>query len=185
MKSIQLQGTERTHSSKADIRGLRKQGLIPCVLYGKDTNIQFFAPEKELRKVIYTQETYLVQLEINGKTYESVARESQFHPVTESLLHMDFFCTRPDKAIDIFLPLKVEGNPAGVLAGGTLNVKQRRLRVSGLPSVLPSHISVDISHLELGQSMKVGAIAIENITILTSPDVGIATIEIPRSLRQK
>lgn len=185
MKSIHLQGAARALTTKTGIRNMRKQGLIPCVLYGKNINVLFTITEKELKKAIYTPETYIVELEIDGTSYKSIIRELQFHPVTESVLHADFFKLDPDKEVDIFLPLRVVGTPAGVLAGGTLNVKQRKLRVSGLPGNLPDHISVNVSHLELGQSMKVGAISVDNVTILTNPDVGVATIEIPRSLRQQ
>lgn len=185
MNTIALTGSARAELGTQRVSKLRAEGQIPCVLYSKRGPVHFSAENNALRKLIYTPETYLVELSVDGTSTKAVIRETQFHPVHDQLLHVDFVEVTDDQPIEILLPLKLNGTSPGMLAGGKLVQKQRRLRVRGLYKDMPASLNADISSLGLGKSLKVRDISFPNLEVRMAADVPLASIEIPRALRQE
>jgi large subunit ribosomal protein L25 len=185
MNTITLNGTPRTELGKERVKQYRKKELVPCSLYGGGESIHFTIPLKELKPIIYTAEVFLIDLTINNTTHKCIAKGLQFHPVFDNLLHVEFVKVPKDKPIQVELPVKLIGTSEGVLAGGKLVQKTRLLRVRGLYEKLPVYVEIDISGLKLGRSLKVGDLNFEDFIIAMAKDVPIASIEIPRALRQQ
>jgi large subunit ribosomal protein L25 len=183
MKSISIKGTKREVVGKKDAKRLRVEGLVPGVLYGGEEPIHFFAPEKEFKSLIYTPHVYLVDLDIDGTVYQSIIQDSQFHPVEEKLLHVDFLRTSSDKTVKIEIPVKVEGFAKGIRKGGKLKLNLRTLKVKAMVKHLPDHIAINVDDLDLGQSYKVGSLVRENLEFLNAKAVPVVTIMITRAAR--
>jgi large subunit ribosomal protein L25 len=166
MKTYEIRGSARKETGKKESRNLRKQELVPCVLYGGEKNIHFSVPEKAFRNLIYTPNIFLVQLNIDGETYNAVMKDIQFHPVTDSVLHVDFAQVIPGKKVTVDLPVHLTGNSAGILAGGKLRQRRRSLKVRGLVEDMPEHLEVDMTDLEIGDFLKVGDLEYDNLEIL-------------------
>ena len=187
MKTLEIIGFKRANLDSAALNEIRDSGNVPCVVYGPGIpeQIHFYSPAILFRDLIYTPEVHLVELNVEGTIMKAVLKEAQYHPVSETLLHADFMAYTEDKAIKFEIPVKIEGSSPGIAKGGKLEFKTRKLKVKGLASNLPDRIPVDISHLDLGKSVKVSELSVEGFEILTSPNVSIATIGIPRALRGK
>ena len=185
MRTVEIIGYKRANLGKSESKHLRAEGNVPCVLYGGSEQVHFYAPAIQFRDVIYTPEACFVDLNIEGAEYKAILQDSQFHPVSENLLHADFLQLFEGKEVKMDIPVKMEGNAPGVANGGKLIVKKPRLGVKALPSKMPDNIAVDISGLKLGKSIKVGAVPTEDFEILNSPLVTIASVAIPRALRGK
>lgn len=187
MKSLEIIGFKRANLDSVDLKKLRDEGSVPCVVYGPaiQEQIHFHTPAILFRDLIYTPDVHMVDLNIEGVTMKAVLKDAQFHPVSEMLLHADFLAFSPDRPIKFEIPVEVVGTAPGVQKGGKLEFKTRKLAVKGLASSLPDKIKVDISSLELGKSFKVGELKPEGFEILTSPNVSIVTVGIPRALRGK
>lgn len=187
MKSIEIIGFKRANLDKKSLDVLREEGNVPCVVYGPGIKeqIHFYAPAILFRDLIYTPEVHMVDLNIEGTKIKAILREGQFHPVSEILLHADFLAFSEKKAIKMEIPVRPFGSSPGIIKGGKLEIKTRTLLVKGLAQNLPDEIPVDISSLELGKSVKVGELNVENFELLNSPHVTIATVGIPRALRGK
>ncbi|WP_162416138.1 50S ribosomal protein L25/general stress protein Ctc [Cyclobacterium roseum] len=187
MKSIEIIGFKRANLDKRSLDALREEGNVPCVVYGPGIKeqIHFYAPAILFRDLIYTPEVHMVDLNIEGTKIKAILREGQFHPVSEVLLHADFLAFSETKAIKMEIPVRPFGSSPGIIKGGKLEIKTRTLLVKGLAQNLPDEIPVDISSLELGKSVKVGDLNVENFELLNSPQVTIATVGIPRALRGK
>ncbi len=183
MRRVEIIGYKRANLGKSEAKRLRAEGNVPCVLYGGDHQVHFYAPALQFREVLYTPQACFVNLNIEGAEYEAIVQESQFHPVSENILHVDFLQLFKGKTIKMNIPVKLEGNAPGVKNGGSLVLKRPRLGVTALPKDMPETISVDISELKLGQSIKVASITPENYEILNSPLVTIASVVVPRALR--
>ncbi|MDN3688365.1 50S ribosomal protein L25/general stress protein Ctc [Cyclobacterium jeungdonense] len=187
MKSIEIIGFKRANLDKKSLDVIREEGNVPCVVYGPGIKeqIHFYAPAILFRDLIYTPEVHMVDLNIEGTKIKAILREGQFHPVSEVLLHADFLAFSETKAIKMEIPVRPFGSSPGIIKGGKLEIKTRTLLVKGLAQKLPDEIPVDISSLELGKSVKVGDLNVENFELLNSPHVTIATVGIPRALRGK
>lgn len=183
MKSILIKGTKRDVVGKKDAKKLRAEGLVPGVLYGGDEPIHFYASEKEFKPLIYTPNVYLVDLDIDGTIYPSIIQDSQFHPVEEKLLHVDFLRTSESKPIKIEIPVKVEGFAKGIRKGGKLKLNLRTLKVKALVKNLPDTININVDDLDLAQSIKVGALERENLEFLNAKSVPVVTIMVTRAAR--
>jgi len=183
MKSIEVQGELRSNVGKVSTKAARKKGKIPAVIYSNEGPIHIELPILTAQKLVRTQDVYLVQLTLGDKQYPCVIREVQYHPVYDYILHMDFLAVSNEKPIVIELPLKLVGNAKGVLAGGVLVQKMRKLKVRGIPNQLPEFISADVSELELGKSLKIKDIKAEGFDIMNNKDIPVASVTIPRSLR--
>ncbi|MFO7822556.1 MAG: 50S ribosomal protein L25/general stress protein Ctc [Cyclobacterium sp.] len=187
MKSIEIIGFKRANLDRKSLDVLREEGNVPCVVYGPGIKeqIHFHSPAILFRDLIYTPEVHMVDLNIEGTKVKAILREAQFHPVSEVLLHADFLAFSDEKAIKMEIPVKPFGSSPGIIKGGKLEIKTRTLLVKGMAKDLPDEIPVDISTLELGKSVKVSDLNVENFELLNSPNVTIATVGIPRALRGK
>lgn len=169
MKALKLSGTPRESVGKKDAKKLRKEGRVPCVLYGGKDQVQFSIPEKEFKPLVFTPHTFLIELEISGKVYNCILQDIQFHPVSDKILHVDFLQTFEDKAVTISIPLNYTGVSKGILKGGRLFRKYRKLNVSALPGDLPDEILVDITNLNIGDGIKISNLERPNLTFLDPP----------------
>jgi len=163
MKKVSISGSPREDVGKKDAKRLRREGFVPCVIYGGKEQIQFYASEKSFKDIVYTPDACIVEIDINGKKMEAVLQDIQFHPVTDNILHADFLEVFKDKPVKMALPIKVVGDSPGVIAGGKMLVKRRRLDVKALPDKLPAEVDIDISKLEIGDSVVVGDLAIDDV----------------------
>ena len=187
MKTLEIIGFKRANLDSASLTELREAGNVPCVVYGPGIpeQVHFYSPIILFRDLIYTPEVHLVELNIEGRIIKAILKEAQFHPVSEMILHADFVAYSEDKTIKFEIPVKVSGSSPGIAKGGKLEMKTRALKVKGFAKDLPDFIEVNISSLDLGKSFKVEDLSVEGFDILTSPNVSIVTIGIPRALRGK
>ncbi len=183
MKTIEIIGYKRANLGKTDAKRLREEGNVPCVVYGKDEQLHFYAPMILFRPLIYTHKAHFVQLNIEGEEYHAILQDIQFHPVSDMILHADFLVLTEGKPIKMDIPVEFEGSAAGLLKGGKLQVKLRKLQIKALPKYMPESIVLDISNLDLGDSIKIRDVDTANFEILVSPQVTICTVAIPRLTR--
>jgi large subunit ribosomal protein L25 len=183
MKSIELKGAVRKSIGKKDSKKLRREAKTPCVLYGGKENIHFSLEKQSLKKLVYTPNVYLVDLEIDGAKHRAILKDLQFHPVTEEILHIDFLEVFEDKKVEISIPVMLKGLAAGVKAGGKLQVLNRKLKVEALPKDLPDTLDIDITNLALGKSIKVGDVSFENIEMLNAKNTVIASVKLTRAAK--
>jgi large subunit ribosomal protein L25 len=180
MKTIEIKGSLRTELGKKSAREIRKSGSVPCVIYGTVENIHFHAPELSFKNLVYTPEAHLVDLNIDNKVHKAVLKDVQYHPVSDRILHADFVEVFDDKPVVINIPIKVSGDSVGVIAGGKLTLKKRNLKVKGLPKDLPEHLQIDITNLNIHDSVKVGDISYDKIELLDPKRLMILTIATSR-----
>jgi large subunit ribosomal protein L25 len=180
MKIIEIKGSFRSELGKKSSKLSRNSGNVPCVIYSKEKNIHFEAPELSFKNLIYTPEAHLVNLVIDGKDHMVVLKDAQYHPVSDKLIHADFIEIFNDKPVVINIPIKVSGDSIGVIAGGKLVIKKRNIKVQGLPADLPEHLSIDISKLKIHDTVKVGDLAYDKIELLDAKKLMILTIATSR-----
>lgn len=185
MKAITIEGQLRTESGKKATRQLRSQGMVPAVIYGGKTEINFAAPATSFKNIVYTSEFMLANVQINGNAYRCILKDLQFDKVTDELTHVDFLELVEDKKVIATLPLNYIGTPVGVKAGGKLVTKMKAIKVKTLPKYLKEHIDVDLSNLELNGNLRVENIIAENMEILNSPRIPIASVTMTRQLKQE
>jgi large subunit ribosomal protein L25 len=166
MKTIEIKGLLRKELGKKDTKKIRKEGNVPCVIYGKEKNIHFHAHENSFKNLVYTHEAHLVDLNLEGEKTKAVLKVMQFHPVTDKILHADFVQIFDNKPVIIDIPVTVTGDAAGVKAGGKLIVKRRHLKVKGLAPDLPEELVVDVTELQIHHSIKVGELSYDKIELL-------------------
>lgn len=183
MKSINLSGSLRGNVGKSDANQLRAEGKIPCVLYGGESQLHFWAFAYDLKTVLYTPETYKINLDVDGTKYEAIVQEAQFHPLNEGILHVDFLALHANKEVKVELPLEFVGSSPGVRAGGKFTARVRKVKVKGLPGDLPASVQVDINGLELGKVVRVKDIVVGKYKILDAPNNPVAAVTIPRALK--
>ena len=184
MKSIAISGSPRENVGKRDAKELRYQGQVPAVLYGGDTQTHFAVSAADLKPVIYTPEVHFIDLEIAGTKSQAIIQATQFHPVTDQLIHIDFLLLNESKPITMEIPILLTGTSPGVKTGGKLVQKLRKLRVKGFPKDLLDTIDVSIETLEVGKSVKVSEIKLPNLTITNAPEDTIVSVTTSRALRQ-
>ncbi|MBE0674316.1 MAG: 50S ribosomal protein L25/general stress protein Ctc [Bacteroidales bacterium] len=182
MKTLEISGKLRTETGKAGSKQLRKSEMVPCIIYGGDVNINFYAHKNSFRNLVYTPDAHIVNLDLEGKKMKIVMKDIQFHPVSDEILHIDFMHVHDSKPVVIEIPMKVTGDSPGVKAGGKLRIKLRKLKVKGLVSDIPEVINVDISGLQVHQSIKAGDLQIDKVEILDSPKSLILSIATARGL---
>ena len=180
MKTVSLSGALRAHVGKKDAKKHRKEGNIPCVLYGGKEQVHFIVNDFQFGKLIFTPEVNLVNLDIEGKTTLALLQDVQYHPVTDKVLHADFLVVTEDKPVIVSLPVKTTGVSPGVLAGGKLIIKMRKILVKGLIANLPEVITVDIKGMTIGSSIKVKDLSIEGITFLNVPSAVVISVKTAR-----
>jgi len=166
MKSVSISGSLRENVGKKDAKAQRNQGMIPCVIYGGKEQKIFVVEEKQFAKLLYTPEVNYVELSIDGQMTKAIVQASQYHPITDKLLHVDFLEVQDGKPITIGIPFIVKGTSPGVLKGGFLNKRTRKLKVRGLLENIPECIVADISKLEINDMIKVADLQFDNLTIV-------------------
>jgi len=182
MQHFELKGQLRQVSNKAAIKAFRKQGLVPCNLYGLGMeNVLFTVDAKELKGATNTPNAYIIDLVLDGKTYFAVIHELQFHPVTDDCLHVDFLAVNEEKPIAINVPLKITGHAIGVQQGGKFSQNVRTLRISAIMKNLPDILPVDISNLGLDKTIKAGELTYEGVTILSNKNTIICNVKSTRN----
>ncbi len=166
MKSVALKGINRDSLGKKEAKKLRSQGMVPGVLYGGDDVVHLAVAFNDLRKLIYTPNVYLIDLEIDGEIHKALIQDMQWHPVDEEVLHVDFLKILDGKPIRINLPIVLNGTAKGIKAGGKLKTNMRKLKVKALPEFLPDTIEIDVTQLGIGDSYKVGELQRDNLEFL-------------------
>ena len=167
MKSITINGSKRESVGKSSSRLLRNAGQVPCVLYGGEGPIHFSAPELAFSKLVYTANAYTVVIAFGEKeSYNAILQDIQFHPVSDKILHIDFYQLFDDKKISMDIPVKLNGNPIGVKLGGNLQRNKRKLRIKALPTNLPDNLEIDISELNIGDKVYITELFNENYEFL-------------------
>ena len=185
MKSITIEGQLRTESGKKATRQLRSQQLVPAVIYGGKSEISFSAPASAFKSIVYTPEFMLADVTVNGTTHRCILKDLQFNKVSDLLTHVDFLELVDDKKVIASLPLKYVGTAVGVKAGGKLVTKMKSVKVKTLPKYLKEFIEVDITSLELNTNIRVQDIVAENMEIMNSPRIPIASVTMTRQLKQE
>ena len=166
MKTIEIKGSYRTVLGKKSSKLIRKEGNVPCVIYGKEQNIHFQAHENSFKNLVYTPDAHIVHLNLDDKEYDVVLQDIQFHPVTDKITHVDFIEIHDKKPITINLPIKISGDSVGVKAGGKLRIKKRNLKVKGFAGDIPEFLPIDITNIKIHQSVKVGDLAFDKIELI-------------------
>jgi large subunit ribosomal protein L25 len=184
MKSIFISGSVRSNVGKKDTKALRLQGLVPCVLYGGESQVHFYAPEASFKTLLFTPNVHTVELEIEGQKSTALLQDVQFNPMNDKLMHADFLQIKEGKPVVISIPVKAVGNSAGIRAGGKLSIKLRKLKVRAMVQDLPDSIEVDITKLEIGQGVKVGQLNVPGVTFLDSANIEVVGVGATRASRQ-
>lgn len=166
MKSIEIKVTPRKSLGKKDARNLRKEGQVPCVIYGGDKNLHFYAHENVFKHLVYTHHVHLVKLNIGDKDRLAIVKEIQMHPVSDRILHIDFQEVFTDKVTVVGLPVEITGSSVGIKAGGKLRQRKRYIRVKGLIENMPDSLVIDITDLEIGQSVLASDLSYDKLEIL-------------------
>jgi large subunit ribosomal protein L25 len=185
MKTITIEGQLRTEHGKSATRQLRSQEMVPGVIYGGAQEINFSAPEKAFKGLVYTPNFQIAEVSVDGKTYRCILKDLQFDKVSDQLIHIDLLELVEDKKIVATIPIKYTGAAAGVKAGGRLITKMKALKVKTYPRFLKEQIEVNVDNLELGENIRVEDVKEENYEILNSPRIPIASVVTTRALRQE
>jgi len=183
MKTFKIKGTARQAVGKKDSKQLRKQDLVPCVIYGGEKVVHFQAHENEFRKIIYTPSVFQVEIDVQGQLYQTFMQASQFHPVTDKLLHIDFLEIRDNVPVRLEIPVRLDGYAKGIQQGGRLKSNLRTLKAKGFSKNFPDEIVIDVTELNLGESVRVSDVKVEGIEILNAKSVPVATVVVTRAAR--
>ena len=182
MKSITINGSERESVGKVATKALRNAGLVPCVLYGGNQAVHFSAEEKAFKNLIYTPNAHTVVIDLgNGKSYNAILQDIQVHPVSDKILHIDFFQLFDNKEITMEVPVKIVGTSKGVLAGGVLRLNTRKLKVKALPSNLPDFVEADITPLEMGNKLYVTKLVSDKYKLMHPDNTVVCQVRISRA----
>ena len=181
MKSITIKGSERENVGKKATKAVRDAGMVPCVIYGGNQPVHFVADERAFKDLVYTPNAHTVVVELNGTSTNVIMQDIQFHPVSDKILHIDFFQLSDDKEIVMEVPVKVTGTSPGVLLGGVLRLNQRRLKVKALPKNLPDFVEASISELEMGNKLYVTKIETNNFKLMHPDNTVVAQVRISRA----
>ena len=182
MKSITINGSKRESVGKKATKALRNAGQVPCVLYGGDQPVHFSATELAFSGLVYTPNAHTVVIALdNGDTYDAVLQDLQFHPVTDRVLHVDFYQLFEDKEIAMDIPVRLNGNSKGVKNGGVLRKNNRKLRVKALPTNLPDTIEIDITEIKIGGKVYVGDLDQEKYRFLHTDNTVVCQVKTART----
>ena len=185
MKTITIEGQLRTETGKKATRQLRSQELVPGVIYGGAQEVNFYAPARAFKPLVYTGQFQLTEVKVDGKSYRCILKDLQFDKVSDHLNHVDLLELVEDKKVVADLPLKFNGTPAGVKEGGKLITKMKSLKVKTLPKYLRENIEVDITSLELNGNIRVEDVKADNMEVMNSPRIPIASVVLTRQLKQE
>jgi len=183
MKTLEVKAVKRAEFGKKAAKAFRREGLIPCVIYGGSEEIAFTVDAKEIKPLIYTPNSYIVELNFDGKIEKAVMREVQFHPVREQILNIDFYRVQEGKPVAISIPVRLSGTAEGVKIGGKLALSARKLMVKAMVDQLPDEIVVDVTPLQVGQTIFVGDLKQENVTFVTPATTAVCAVRVTRASR--
>ena len=181
MKSITIKGSERENVGKKATKAVRDAGMVPCVIYGGNQPVHFVADERAFKDLVYTPNAHTVVIELNGTSYNVIMQDIQFHPVSDKILHIDFFQLSDDKEIVMEVPVKITGTSPGVLLGGVLRLNQRRLKVKALPKNLPDYVEASISELQMGNKLYVTKLETNNFKLMHPDNTVVCQVRISRA----
>ena len=182
MKSVSISGSSRKGVGRTDAKLNRKQGSIPCVLYGGTEQYHFIVTEIDVEKIITSPEVYIVKLNLDGKEFEAIIQEVQTHTVTDKLIHVDFLQLLPGKPITVKIPVYTTGSSEGVLKGGVLLKKIKKIKLKALAEFIPDRLTLDISKLDIGDSIRVNDLKLDNIDILEVPTAVVVGVRTARAV---
>lgn len=183
MKSIELKGAARESLGKKGSKTIRANEQVPCILYGGEKNIYFSVVERDLKPILYTPEVYLIKLNVDGKEYTAKIQDIQYHPVSDSPIHIDFLQVFEDKKLTIELPVKLNGSSIGVREGGKLTQELRKLKVKGFIKDLPDEINLDVTDLTIGKSLRVGDLTFKGFEVLNLKTNPVVSVRVTRASR--
>jgi len=181
MKSITIQGTKRESVGKKSTKALRDAELVPCVVYGGGEPLNFSAEEKAFKGLVYTPEAHTVSIEVDGQVIPAVLQDIQFHPITDKIIHADFYRLSADKPVVMEVPVRITGRSKGVVAGGVLRQTFRKLKVKAIPANLPDEIVVDITSLKIGNKFYVESLKNEKFTFMHPDNAVVVAVKMSRN----
>jgi len=182
MKSVTLSGSLRANVGKVNAKAIREKGNVPCVIYGGKEQIHFEADIRAFKPVIFTPNAHIVEINLDGKVYKTVLQEAQYHKINDKLIHADFLEIVEGKPVTANVPVVLTGQSEGVKKGGKLVLKLRKLKVRGLADALPDTIDVSIDKLDIGDSISVGDINLEGVTLLNAKNVSVVSVQTTRAV---
>ncbi len=188
MRSIEIKGSvrkiaERSSEQARELKAIRKNNGVPCVLYGANENVHFTVSVDGLRNLVYSPHIYWVNLNIDGKEIKAIMKDIQFHPVKDTILHVDFYQIKEDKPIVMEVPVQLEGLAEGVKAGGKLSLQTRKLKVKALYNLIPEKLIVNVAHLGLGKTVKVAELKYEGLELLNAKETVVCAVKLTRAAR--
>ena len=188
MKTFKLEGKSReiiarSADQKRALKAMRKNDEIPAVLYGGEKVVHFAVTNDAVRKLVYTPEIFVVELTIDGVTTMAIMKEIQFHPVSDRILHMDFLAVSKEKAVEMEVPVALEGHAEGVKAGGKLTLQMRKLRVKAIYDQIPEKLVINVDNLGLGKTMQVGALHFEGLEVMNAKNAVVCAVQLTRAAR--
>ena len=188
MRTIDVKGTARTIAERSSeqsraLKAIRKNGGVPCVLYGGEEIVHFTVPNEGLSNLVYTPHIYVVNLDIDGKKVNAILKDIQFHPVKDTILHVDFYQINEVKPIVMEVPVRLEGLAEGVKAGGKLALQMRKIKVKALYNVIPERLVINVSNLGLGKTIKVGELSYEGLELITAKEAVVCAVKLTRAAR--
>ena len=182
MKSVQLSGSLRANVGKVNAKAVREKGNVPCVIYGGKEQIHFEADIRAFKPVIFTPNAHIVEIDLGGKVYKTVLQEAQYHKINDKLIHADFLEIQEGKPVTANIPVVITGQSDGVKKGGKLVLKMRKLKARGIAATLPDTIEIDITKLDIGDSISVGDITVKDTVLLNAKNVSVVSVTTTRAV---
>ena len=182
MKTLAISAKTRNGTGKTDSKALRNQGNVPCVLYGGEKQVCFYAHENDFRNLVHTPDVFIVELDIEGEKYRAIMQDLQFHPVTDKLLHLDFLQIFDDKEVTMTIPVHLEGMAIGIRNGGVLSFRRRKIITRAIPGNLPDYIEINIEDLDIGQSIFIRDLRVDKYSFLAADNAVVVGVRTAREL---
>ncbi len=182
MKTLAISAKLRNGTGKTDSKALRNQGNVPCVLYGGEKQVCFYAHENDFRSLVYTPDVFIVELDIEGEKFRVVMQDLQFHPVTDKLLHLDFLQIFDDKEVTMTIPVHLKGMSIGIRNGGVLSFRRRKIITRAIPGNLPDYIEINIADLDIGHSVFIKDLRVDEYTFLAPDNAVVVGVRTAREL---
>ena len=181
MKSITIKGSKRESVGKVSTKALRNAGMVPCVIYGGENPIHFSAEEKAFKNLVYTPNVYTASIVVDGEKTPAILQDIQFHPVSDKILHVDFYQLFDDKEVTMNIPVKLTGTSPGVLNGGSLRFTNRKLKIKALPANLPDFVTANISGLKIGSKLVLASLKNDDYTFMHPDNTVVVQVRTSRN----
>lgn len=182
MKEVSISGSPRVNVGKKDAKVLRREGNVPCVIYGGKEQVCFFAHENSFSKLVYSPDVFKVNIDVNGSKYQAVMQDIQFHPITDKISHIDFLEVLPGKPVVLNIPVSTKGSANGVKEGGRLSQKVRTIKAKGLIEKMPELIELDVTELNIGDSIRVKDLKFDGVTFMEVPNLTVVAVNVTRNV---